>query len=92
MKTITVIYHSASGHTAKMAEAVAKGAALVAGVKVQTINIEGKDIVEGRYKNDGALAQLDASDAIIFGSPTSRQTTRTNLPAKRSDAASRNFC
>ena len=30
----------------------------------------GKEIAEGRYKNDAALAQLDASDAIIFGSPT----------------------
>jgi NAD(P)H dehydrogenase (quinone) len=53
-----------------MAEAVAKGASSVADVKVQTIAINGKDIVEGRYKNAAVLEQLDASDAIIFGSPT----------------------
>ena len=53
-----------------MAEAVAKGAGSVADVKVQTIAINGKDIVEGRYKNAAVLEQLDASDAIIFGSPT----------------------
>lgn len=70
MSTVSIIYHSGGGHTAKLAEAVAKGAASVAGVKVNTIAINGKDIVEGRYKNDTAFAQLDASDAIIFGSPT----------------------
>lgn len=70
MTTLTIVYHSGAGHTAKLAEAVAKGAASVAGVTVQTVAINGKDIVEGRYKNDAAFAQLDASDAIIFGSPT----------------------
>jgi len=70
MSTISIIYHSGGGHTAKLAEAVAKGAASVAGVQVNTIAISGKDIVVGRYKNDAVIAQLDASDAIIFGSPT----------------------
>lgn len=70
MSTVSIIYHSGGGHTTKLAEAVAKGAASVAGVKVNTIAISGKDIVEGRYQNDAVLAQLDASDAIIFGSPT----------------------
>lgn len=70
MSTVSILYHSGGGHTAKLAEAVAKGAASVAGVKVNTIAIDGKDIVEGRYKNDAVFAQLEASDAIIFGSPT----------------------
>ena len=70
MTTISIVYHSGGGHAAKLAEAVAKGASAVAGVKVNTIAISGKEIAEGRYKNDAALAQLDASDAIIFGSPT----------------------
>ena len=70
MITVSIIYHSGTGHTTKMAEAVAKGAGSVADVKVQTIAINGKDIVEGRYKNAAVLEQLDASDAIIFGSPT----------------------
>ena len=70
MTTISIIYHSGTGHTTKMAEAVAKGASSVADVKVQTIAINGKDLVEGRYKNAAVLEQLDASDAIIFGSPT----------------------
>jgi NAD(P)H dehydrogenase (quinone) len=70
MPTVSVIYFSGAGHNAKLAEAVNKGAASVAGVKTNLIAINGKDIVEGRYKNDAVFAQLDASDAIIFGAPT----------------------
>ena len=70
MATISVIYFSGGGHTAKLAEAVQKGAASVAGVKTHLIPINGDDIVKGRYSNDEVFAKLDASDAIIFGSPT----------------------
>ncbi|HVU08031.1 MAG TPA: flavodoxin family protein [Verrucomicrobiae bacterium] len=70
MATVSIIYFSGSGHTAKLAEAVQKGAASVAGVKTNLIAINGDDIVKGRYQNDAVFAQLDASDAIIFGSPT----------------------
>ena len=70
MPTVSIIYFSGFGHTAKLAEAVQKGAASVAGVKTNLIAINGEDIVKGRYQNDAVLAQLDASDGIIFGSPT----------------------
>lgn len=70
MPTVSVIYFSGTGHTAKLAEAVAKGAASVASVKTNLIAISGDDIIKGRYKNEAVFAQLDASDAIIFGSPT----------------------
>ncbi|HEY3760975.1 MAG TPA: flavodoxin family protein [Verrucomicrobiae bacterium] len=70
MPTISVIYFSGSGHTTKLAEAVHKGAASVDGVKTNLIAIRGEDITNGRYKNDEVFAQLDASDAIIFGSAT----------------------
>jgi NAD(P)H dehydrogenase (quinone) len=70
MSTVSIIYFTGSGHTAKMAEAVTQGAASVADVQTHLIAIQGSDIVEGRYKNDGVMATLDASDAIIFGSPT----------------------
>jgi NAD(P)H dehydrogenase (quinone) len=70
MKTVSVIYFSGGGHTQKMAEAVAKGAGAVNDTQVHLIGIEGKDIAEGRYKNSDVFAKLDASDAIIFGSPT----------------------
>lgn len=67
---LTVLYHTGAGHTAKLAEAVAEGARQVEGTQVQLLAIAGKDIVEGRFTNETLLAQLDASDAIIFGSPT----------------------
>ena len=70
MTTVSIVYHSGMGHTQKMAEAVAKGAGDVAGVEVDLIAIEGKDITNGRWMNDETLRQLDESDGIIFGSPT----------------------
>lgn len=70
MTTVSIVYHSGTGHTAELAEAVAQGAASVAGVEVHTLVIAGKDIVEGRFANPALLAQLDASDAIFFGCPT----------------------
>ncbi len=70
MTTVSVIYHSGSGHTAKMAEAVAKGAGSVSDAKVNLLAVSGDDITKGRFVNESLMAQLDASDAIIFGSPT----------------------
>lgn len=70
MTTVSVIYHSGTGHTKKMAEAVIRGIESVEGVNANLIAIEGKDIIEGRWKNDDTLKQLDSSDGIIFGSPT----------------------
>ncbi len=70
MPKVSVVYHTGMGHTKMMAEAVAKGAGGVEGVDVTVIAIEGKDIVDGRWSNDDVLERLDASDGIIFGSPT----------------------
>jgi len=70
MINVSIVYFSGTGHTAKMAEAVTKGAASVADVKVNLLVISGDDIQKGRFKNDAIMAQLDASAAIIFGSPT----------------------
>lgn len=70
MPTVSIVYYSGSGHTAAMAEAVASGARSAAGTTVHLLRVEGKDIAEGRYKNQAVLDTLTASDAIIFGSPT----------------------
>lgn len=70
MATISIIYFTGSGHTEKLAEANGSGAASVEGVKTHLLSISGDDIVKGRYKNDEVMAALEASDAIIFGSPT----------------------
>jgi multimeric flavodoxin WrbA len=58
---IAVVYHSGYGHTQKQAEAVAQGAASVAGAESTLISVD-------------TIAQhwdaLESYDAIIFGAPT----------------------
>ena len=70
MPTVAVVHHSSTGKTKALAGAVAAGAKSVAGTTVLELTITGSQIVEGRFKDDAFLAQLDAADAIIFGSPT----------------------
>ncbi|MEE2023491.1 flavodoxin family protein [Alkalimonas mucilaginosa] len=67
---LAVVFHSASGTTRQLAQAVAAGAAEVAGVDVVTADIVGADIVQGRFCNSALLQQLSSVDAIVFGSPT----------------------
>jgi multimeric flavodoxin WrbA len=70
MTTVSVVYHTNSGHTGALAEAVARGATAVEGVEARLIRILPEDVVNGRYKNDAVMKMLDESDAIIFGAPT----------------------
>ncbi|WP_326984275.1 flavodoxin family protein [Chryseobacterium sp. MYb264] len=70
MATVSIIYFSGFGHTAKLAESVEKGTNSVEGTVTNLISIDGKDIIEGKYHNEEVLKILDESDAIIFGSPT----------------------
>lgn len=70
MPTVAVLYFSASGHTARFASSISKGAASVPGVQTRLLAIRGEEIVHGRYKNDELMAELDLSDAILFGCPT----------------------
>lgn len=58
---VSIIYDSGYGHTAKQAQAVAEGVRRIPGADAKLIAIA-----------DGAIPwnTLEASDAIIFGSPT----------------------
>ena len=58
---IVVVYHSGYGHTVKIAEAVARGAATVNGARVELITAEQAPC---RWE------LLDGADAIIMGAPT----------------------
>ena len=79
MSKIVVVYHSGYGHTKRMAEAVAKGAA------AQLIAIDANgDISEADW-----LA-LDQADAIIMGSPTYMGTVSWQFK-KFADATSKNW-
>ena len=59
MANIVVVYHSGYGHTQRMAQVVANGAA----ASLLAIDADGN-------LPEGGWAQLDAADAIIFGTPT----------------------
>lgn len=70
MTTISIIYHSGSGNTARLAEAIAKGATTIEGTTINLYPINGDQIMAGRWQDDKLMAELDQSDAIMFGSPT----------------------
>lgn len=59
MPNIAVVFHSGYGHTQRQAQAVAEGA----DARLIAIDADG-NLPEGGWE------QLDAADAIIFGSPT----------------------
>ncbi len=65
MTSVSIVYHSGYGHTAKAAAAVEAGASSVDGAKVQAVVID----AEGNLP-EGGWETLAASQAIIFGSPT----------------------
>ena len=65
MTIVAVVYHSGYGHTAVVAEHVAKGAASVPGVSVRLIRAD-----ELTSPDTGPWAELITADAIIFGAPT----------------------
>ncbi|CAI8882129.1 MULTISPECIES: flavodoxin family protein [Burkholderia] len=58
---ISIVYDSGYGHTAKQAQAIAEGVRKVQGAEVQLFAV-----ADGPVQWD----VLEASDAIIFGSPT----------------------
>jgi len=65
---IKVVFHSGSGNTKALAEAVHRGAQSHA--ESELMEIVGGQIQEGRFNDDDFLNKLDQADAIIFGSPT----------------------
>lgn len=80
MTTVYVVYHSGYGHAKKQAEAVQAGAAGVAGVRAELVAVG--DVT------DDTWAQLEAADAIVFGSPTYMGTVSADFK-KFADASSK---
>lgn len=68
--TIAVVFQSGRGHTQTLAEAVLRGVAQVPGVNGEIHHVTGKDVVEGRYRNEQLMAKLDAVDGVVFGCAT----------------------
>jgi NAD(P)H dehydrogenase (quinone) len=65
MTQVSIVYHSGYGHTKKLAESVLAGAQQVPGVSASLLAID----AEGNL-SDPQWAELDTTDAIVFGSPT----------------------
>lgn len=65
MTTVSVIYFSGYGHTAKQAESVFRGVTEVGGVSAHLIAVD----KEGTIR-DEEWETLVASDAVLFGTPT----------------------
>jgi NAD(P)H dehydrogenase (quinone) len=70
--TVVIAFHSGYGHTAVIAEAVARGAS---DAGAQAISISVDSITWEQW------VQLDEADAIIFGSPTYMGTASTAFHA-----------
>ncbi|MEU1042311.1 flavodoxin family protein [Streptomyces sp. NPDC005551] len=79
---VSIAYHSGYGHTAVLAEAVRAGAA-DAGAVVHLIKVD--EITEEQW------ALLDASDAIVFGSPTYMGTASGAFHAFAEESSKRWF-
>lgn len=61
MINVVIVYHSGFGHTHALAEAIAKGGSAVQGAKFSLLPVGDAE---------ARAAELDAADAIVFGSPT----------------------
>lgn len=70
MKSIAVVYHSVSGATHRLANAIVQGANSCADVKVNVYRILPEHIHQGRFIALDILYEITKVDAIIFGSPT----------------------
>lgn len=73
MKKISIIYHSAKGHTRELANAIHTGT-----LKVPFVE---SALIEVTADSESPWATLAEADAIIFGSPTYMGTV--SAPFKR---------
>ncbi len=62
-KSLLIFYMSSYGNTAKMAEAIAKGAEKIEGVKVSIYDLEGGEVTP-------FIDLIEHADGLLFGSPT----------------------
>jgi len=69
MQRVAIVFHTVTGNTAQVAEAVSEGVAQ-AGAEPVWLALQGSDVVEGRYVNQEVLRAVDSSTAVIFGAPT----------------------
>lgn len=78
---VAIVYHSVTGTTARLAEAVADGCHSVPEVTAALLRIEAADIEQGRYHNRTVINAIDRADAVIFGSPTFMRSVSAQFKA-----------
>lgn len=88
---VALVYFSQAGVTAQMAKAVATGLQTFPQVEVIEHQIQGKEIVEGRFVNPALFETLVECQAIIFGSPTYMGSVAAQFKAF-ADASSDLWC
>jgi len=67
---IGIVYHSITGTTELLAQAIARGVKSVEDCDSLVVRIEDSHIVNGRYLEPDTFNQLNDAAALIFGSPT----------------------
>jgi multimeric flavodoxin WrbA len=70
MPTVAIVYHSQFGHTKALAEHVAKGVSSIAGVTATLMPVSDLPPPNADKSMGGRWAELNAADAMIFGTPT----------------------
>ncbi len=71
MARVAVVYHSGSGRTGLLADAVHRGAARVEGVSTDLIAITAQQLdARMRWWDADIMEKLDAADGVIFGCTT----------------------
>ncbi|GLX84504.1 flavodoxin [Thalassotalea loyana] len=70
MLKVAIIFHSVTGTTNSLAQAIKSGVESQKDTEALLIEIKGEDIIEGRFRNESILESLSSVNAVIFGSPT----------------------
>lgn len=70
MNTVAIVFFSQTGMTSALAEQIAKGCRGSGVDNVSLFQIQGEEIIAGRFVNEALMADLHHADAIVFGSPT----------------------
>ena len=86
MGKILILYHSASGNTAKMAALVAEGAAAVPGMDVRLREVDvatADDVVwcDGLAVGSPTNMGLLSWNCLLYTSPSPRDRTRSRMPS-----------
>ncbi|MFN9625417.1 MAG: hypothetical protein ACK6AT_04020 [Planctomycetota bacterium] len=71
MKPVAIVYFSTSGHTQRLAHAIAQGVRSVPQSTATLWRIEAADMPEGRRKSEEIASGLLRADTIVLGTTTS---------------------